>query len=60
MYFLLNFIKTEFIEHGRGQCETWRKCCGIYYSREDTGVVTFNLFGKKGDEFIGKAICASY
>ena len=33
---------------------------GYTISREDTGVVTFNLCGKEGDEFVNKTVCASY
>jgi len=33
---------------------------GYTISREDTGVVTFNLCTKEGDEFVNKTVCASY
>jgi len=33
---------------------------GYTISREDTGVVTFNLCEKEGDEFVNKTVCASY
>jgi hypothetical protein len=33
---------------------------GYTISREDTGVVTFNLCAKEGDEFVNKTVCASY
>lgn len=43
-----------------GKVRIGEKVIGYTISREDTGIVTFNLCGKEGDNFVGKAICASY
>jgi hypothetical protein len=43
-----------------GQARIREDVLAYTISREDTGIVTFNLCGKQGDEFINEAICASY
>jgi len=36
------------------------KSLDLMFREEDTGVVTFNLCGKGGDELVNKSVCASY